>query len=154
MPGFLEKVKNYIIKQDFESSDKIFKMPRSWTMDYSLSIPAKAFSLIGYPFICLISCVMFPLCEKEVQEFKRQKAGGDENADPMHLLNTDYYFTFVWYTINVVSCLVLSRILKSVFGRKRPDKPDYQNPELKNTRMVDIRSGCSDTHSFPSTESA
>ena len=123
-------------------------------MDYSLSLPANAFSLMGYPFVCLISCVMFPLCEQEVQEFKRVKDGADENTDPMYLLNTDYIFNFVWYTINVVICLVLARILKSVFGRKRPDKPDYQNPELKHSRMVDVRAGISDTHSFPSSECA
>ena len=124
------------------------------TMDYSLCIPANAFSLIGFPFICMIACVMFPLCEKEVQDFRRSKDGGEETTDPMQLLNTDFYFTFVWYLINVVLCCILSRILKSVFGRKRPEKPDYNNPDLKNSRMVDVRSGCSDTYAFPSTESA
>ena len=59
-----------------------------------------------------------------------KKDGGDENTDLMSLLNTDYIFNFVWYAINLVICLVLARILKSVFGRKRPYKPDYQNPEL------------------------
>ena len=154
MSAVLAWIKNFIINKDLKSSDQIFQMPKSMTMDYSLAIPAKAFSLIGYPFICMISCVMFPLCEKEVQEFKRQKSGGDENLEPMNLLDTDYYFTFVWYTINVVICGIVSRILKLVFRRKRPDKPDYDNPELKNSRSVDLRSGISDTHSFPSTEAA
>ena len=74
--------------------------------------------------------------------------------DPMHLLDTDYYFTFIWYTINVGLCWIISRVLKSVVGRKRPERPDYDNPEVKNIRMVDVRGKTSETCSFPCSEAA
>ena len=71
MSGAIKWIKDTILHQDRQSSEKIFSMPKSYSMDYSLCIPANAFTMFGYPFVCMISCVMFPLCEKEVLEFKR-----------------------------------------------------------------------------------
>ena len=117
MAVILEKLKEFTIRQDMETSANIFKMKKSSTLDYSLSFPANAFTFFGYPFVCLVSCVMFPLCEKEVMEYRRNKDGNDEDPDPKNLLNTDFIFTFVWYTFNVVICFGICRVLKSFIGR-------------------------------------
>lgn len=60
---------------------------------------------------------------------------------------------FAWYSVHVVICLGVTRLLKVLFGRKRPVKPDYTNDAALNSRTIDLRSQCT-TNSFPSSESA
>ena len=59
----------------------------------------------------------------------------------------------IYYLVNVLILLAITTTLKRLFGRPRPTRPDYENPDCKNARTIDLRSRETNA-SFPSGDSA
>lgn len=67
-----------MVKYDQEQSERIFKMPGLWFVaELLLSVPARAFSLYGFPFVCFTVSVLLPFYEQEVKRMKAYNDGGD-----------------------------------------------------------------------------
>ena len=58
-----------------------------------------------------------------------------------------------YYLVNVLILLGVTTLLKRVFNRPRPTRPDYENPDCKNGRTIDLRTRETNA-SFPSGDAA
>ena len=109
---------------------------------------------MGFPVMVFVVSFMFPLVEQSAIKHKeRESENSSTTQDIRKELDVNSAFMAAYYLVNVLILLAITTTLKRLFNRTRPTRPDYENPECKNGRHVDVRSRETNA-SFPSGDAA
>ena len=108
---------------------------------------------MGFPVMVFVVSMMFPLVEHSAIKMRERETEKEVVSDVMTQLDVNSAFMGAYYLVTVLILLAITTTLKRLFNRPRPTRPDYENPECKNGRSIDLRTRETNA-SFPSGDAA